>query len=140
MKSACQHQLKAYLCRCLRGADRNCLLAVTVALMVASTAGVVAADPIYLDLSPVANRGWEDDGIAGNGEGGWSDEGANDMFIFPPMPHGDVTRNGYHFRLVTPTPQRPNTIIMLRGQAMPDLPTQVKVAVPDAVGKYIYFL
>lgn len=39
-----------------------------------------AADPVFVDLRAVVNRGIEDDGAAGNAKGGWSDEGVNDMF------------------------------------------------------------
>ncbi|MEX0777684.1 MAG: glycoside hydrolase family 9 protein [Phycisphaeraceae bacterium] len=140
MNFARQLQSKAVSFPRLRGGYRAYLSAVTAALMVASAAGIVAADPVYLNLSDVANRRLEDDAVAGNGEGGWSDEGANDMFIYPPVQHGDVTRNGHHFRLAKPTPERPNTIIMLRGKALPHLPAKVKVAAPNALGKYIYFL
>ena len=61
-----------------------------------------AAGPIYVDLAPVVNTAREDDGVANNGQGGWSDEGINDMGIFPPIPVGEVERNGQKFRLLDP--------------------------------------
>ncbi len=126
--------------RYVHGGVRVRLLQMAAWAMVVWAPCMAAAEPIYLDLSDVANRQLEDDAVADNGKGGWSDEGANDMFIYPPVRHGDVTRNGHHFRLATPTDQQPNTIIMLRGQRLPDLPAEVTVTAPNARGKYIYFL
>ena len=40
-----------------------------------------AAEPVLIDLRPVLNTAWEDDGIPGNMAGGWSDEGVNDMLL-----------------------------------------------------------
>ncbi len=103
-------------------------------------AGRAAAEPFFVDLSPVANRSLEDDGIAGNGEGGWTDEGTNDLFIYPPVPTGRMERNGHHFYLPAPTDTQPQTMILLRGQQLPDLPQQVEVPVPQKTGRYLYFL
>ncbi len=34
-----------------------------------------AAEPFFVDQSPVLNASMEDDGVANNGAGGWTDEG-----------------------------------------------------------------
>ena len=84
--------------------------------------------------------GLEDDGIAGNGQGGWSDEGNNDMFIYPPLPDGEVTRNGYRFKLADPGANKGKSVVMLKGQRLKDLPAQVRIAAGNARGKYLYFV
>ena len=101
---------------------------------------VAVGETHYVDLSSAANRALEDDGVADNGQGGWSDEGANDMFIYPPLPFGEVTRNAHHFFLPRPTEAKPQTIVMLRSEALADLPERVEVSVPQVRGKYVYFL
>ncbi len=53
----------------------------------------MAAEPFFVDLSPVANTSLQNDGTEG-----WANEGVNDMFTYPPLPTGEVTRNGYRFR------------------------------------------
>ena len=53
---------------------------------------IFANKDFYVDLSPVANISREDDGIAKNGKGGWTDEGINDMFLYPPLPVGNYKK------------------------------------------------
>ncbi len=118
---------------------------VTLAAFVAAAqcvlcACVALADPVYVDLSPVANRSLQDDGVAGNSQGGWSDEGPNDMLVYPPVPYGPMTRNGHHFRIAEPASEDAPTIIMLRGRQLPDLPEQVTVPVDNTTGTYVYVL
>ena len=59
------------------------------------TAGGVLAATTLVDLSPVANTSLENDG-----DHGWSEEGINDMYLYPPVPTGEFTRNGYSFRVI----------------------------------------
>ncbi len=111
-----------------------------VTTLVTVIAWHASAQPHYVDLSGVVNRSLEDDGVIGNGQGGWADEGPNDLFMYPPVTFGDVTRNGHHFRLPEPDSPEDATVIMLRGQLLPDLPEKVTVPVDEAAGTYIYFL
>ncbi|NLF38681.1 hypothetical protein GX586_04505, partial [bacterium] len=98
------------------------------------------AAPVFLDLRAVANTAIEDDGIADNGAGGWSDEGANDMFIYPPVQTGIVTRGGYRFN-IAPAAGCSNSVIMLRGQERgTNKPGRVTVSVPKIAGSYLYVL
>ena len=60
-------------------------------------AAVCFGDPHYVDLSKVATTSLENDGNTG-----WANEGINDMFVYPPIPSGEVTRNGYKFNLPKP--------------------------------------
>ena len=101
----------------------------------------VSAAPIFLDLAPVVNTAREDDGIANNGQGGWSDEGINDMGIFPPIPVGEVVRNAHKFTLVDPAANGGRAVLMLKGaRAGQDKPERVSVPVPNAKGAYIYIV
>src|SRR5690606_28080795 len=111
------------------------VILIAIALAATSDAG-----PVHVDLSSVANRALEDDAVAGNGQGGWSDEGTNDLFIYPSIPQGKVVRNGHHFHLPAPKAPHDATAILLRGQKLPDLPKQVTVQVENASGRYVYFL
>ena len=101
---------------------------------------VLAAGPTFVDLAGQATVGLEDDALADNGQGGWSDEGANDMFIYPALPTGEVTRNGYRFKLLDPTANKGKAVVMLKGQKLKELPEQVRVPVANARGKYLYFV
>ncbi|MEI8198295.1 MAG: hypothetical protein WCI73_20570, partial [Phycisphaerae bacterium] len=103
-------------------------------------AAASAAGPTYVDLAAQATVGLQDDAIAGNGAGGWSDEGANDMFVYPALPTGEMTHNGYRFKLLDPAANKGKAVVMLKGQTLKDLPAQVQVPVANARGKYLYFL
>ena len=99
------------------------------------------AAPFFVDLSGAANTALEDDGIADNGKGGWSDEGLNDMFTYPPIEFGAVVRNGYHFLLPKPATPLTSTVVMLRGERRAQAkPEQAEIAVPDKAGKFLYLL
>jgi endoglucanase len=105
------------------------------------TAGVVRSAPYYVDLKPLANTSREDDGIARNGQGGWTDEGINDMFLYPPLPVGPVERNGYRFSLLDPTPSNACVALMLRvGAHDTGRPKSAQVSLPDVKGRFVYFV
>lgn len=105
-----------------------------------STANLFSA-PFYVDLKPVATTSFEDDGIAANGQGGWTDEGINDMFTYPAVPLGKAERNAHHFLIIDPAANNGASVIMLRGeQCGKEKPESVRVTVPDIKGKYIYFI
>ncbi len=100
-----------------------------------------AAGPIYVDLAPVVNTAREDDGVADNGQGGWSDEGINDMGIYPPIPVGEVERNGQKFRLLDPAAHEGRAVVMLKGlKRGTGKPEQVELPVPGLKGAYLYVL
>lgn len=83
----------------------------------------------------------EDDGIADNGAGGWTDEGINDRFLYPALPAGAVERNGHRFRLLDPAANEGRGAVMLRGERRGlDQPESVRVAVPDVAGRFVYFI
>src|SRR5512138_376100 len=94
-----------------------------------------AAEPHFVDLSPIATTSLEN-----NGQEGWSNEGINDMFLYPPIPSGEVTRNGYRFKLPQPKHTLDKTVVMLRGKSLPDKPTEATAEVPSVKGRFVYFL
>ena len=115
-------------------------LAVSLAILL-SLACAAPAAPCHVDLGPVANSGFGDDGIANNGKGGWTDEGINDMLIYPPIPAGAFTRNGYHFKIADPAVNKGLALVLLKGQVRgTNYPAAVTVPVPSAKGRYLYFL
>ena len=110
-------------------------------LLLLVTGSQLRAAPFFVDLTGVANTALEDDGIADNGKGGWSDEGLNDMFTYPPIEFGEVVRNGYHFLLPKPATPLASTVVMLRGERRAQTkPEQAEIAVPDKTGKFLYLL
>ena len=105
------------------------------------TNAVLAGEPFLVDLGKAANTNIEDDGIADNGKGGWSDEGINDMYIYPPVKFGKVSRYGYTFNVIDPKQNDGRSVIMLKGQARgKDKPESVTVPVPRVKGRYVYLL
>lgn len=94
-----------------------------------------AAEPFFVDLSPVANTTLEN-----NGQEGWSNEGVNDMFIFPPIPIGEVTRNGHRFNLLDPARNGGKTVLMLKSKRLASKPAEATVPVPEVKGRFVYFL
>lgn len=97
--------------------------------------------PFFVDLQSVANSSLGDDGIANNGKGGWTDEGINDMLIYPPIPAGLFSRNGYHFQTIDPAKNNGQSVILLQGQIRgTNYPSSVSVKVPDIKANYLYFL
>jgi len=97
--------------------------------------------PFFVDLSKAANVSREDDGVAGNRQGGWTDEGINDMYLYPPIPVGEVTRNGYSFSMLDPGDGSKPVAIMLRpGAEQADKPKSVDVEVPQVRGNYLVFI
>lgn len=102
----------------------------------------VTAATFHVDLSPVANISREDDGIAGNGVGGWTDEGINDMYLHPALPVGETTRNGFEFALLDPGPDglKPAALMLRVGAHQTNRPKSARVGVPDVRGAHVVFV
>ncbi len=95
-------------------------------------------DFTFIDLKSAANRGFADE-AAGDGKGGWSDQGpANDMSIF--NNYGKQTFGGIDFNIIDPKSNGGNSCIMLRGRADPSYPTDAEVTVDNLKTKGLYFL
>ena len=102
---------------------------------------ILPAETEFLDIKAQANTPLEDDGVANNGQGGWTDEGINDMGVYPPIPAGKIERNGYGFELIDPKANAGNSVIMLRGGTRgKDKPEVVEIPVGGKPAAFIYFL
>ena len=122
--------------------------AISLAILVAGASIAAAAQeaaplspPFFVDLTRIANTAIEDDGIADNGQGGWTDEGVNDMLIYPPVATGVVTRNGYLFNLPASMTKGGRAVLMLKGaNRAKDKPAEAVVEVPSVKAHYLYVL
>ena len=112
------------------------------ALLVVPLLQPASAATFHVDLSPVANISREDDGIAGNGKGGWTDEGINDLYLHPALPVGETTRNGFAFSLLDPGPDglKPAALMLRVGAHQTNRPKTARVDVPNVLGAYVAFV
>ena len=96
------------------------------------------AGAFFVDLKPHCNMGFADD-RAGDGKGGWADEGRfNDMRDFPT---GRRTYCGVPFDIIDPTTNGGRSIVTLRGtNVTPGMPERVAVAMEPRRVRYLYFL
>jgi len=89
-----------------------------------------------LDLRSVVNMDFKDD-IAGDGKGGWFDQGSND---FANMPIGRQVLAGVPFQIIDPARNNGKGALILYGTSrdyFPRAATGIKV---DGPAKYLYFL
>lgn len=125
------------------GAPQSSLFMKIICLagLVLATLATLHSEIIFLDLKPQLNTPLEDDGIANNNVGGWTDEGINDMFVYPPIPFGKVERNGHQFEIVDPKTNGGNSVILLRGsERAKDKPDVVEIPVGGKAAAFLYFL
>ena len=101
---------------------------------------IYAGETYFVDLTKVVNSDIEDDGISGNKKGGWSDEGINDMYIYPPLEFGKVNRYGYQFEILDPKKNDGKAVVMLKGQpSAQDKPAKVDIPIPVFIALTIDF-
>ncbi|MBT3381872.1 MAG: hypothetical protein HN742_04340 [Lentisphaerae bacterium] len=79
-----------------------------------------------VDLSKVANRSFADE-TPGDGEGGWTDEGENDMRF---LPTGEWLINGVPFRIMDAEENNGASCLVLSGGVQGDSPFPERVNVP----------
>lgn len=89
-----------------------------------------------LNISKVANMGFYDK-VAGDGKGGWSDQGKNDLREFKFK--GRTMFDGIEFNIIDPAKNNGKSCIVLRGQHKKTFPTKAEIKV-NAKGAGIYFL
>jgi len=128
----------------MRG-ERGCVRAVRLGVGLASlvlagallSAVALGAEGGYrtLDLRAVVNMGWRDD-AAGDGKGGWTDQGATDMRNVEP---GRREFLGIPFDLVDPAKNAGKAVLTLKAGKFPAGPASATVRV-GAAAKSIYFL
>lgn len=71
---------------------------------------------VCIDLSRAANTSFFDDKVVGNQQGGWTDEGSNDLGGWPPFPVGRTfDLRGYKFRIIDPAQNDGKSCIGLKG-------------------------
>ena len=88
-----------------------------------------------IDLRRYMNRALRDD-VAGDGTGGWSDQGDNDMRMFDKF--GNQEMLGVPFNFVDPEKNGGNGVVAIRGRNDMELPTSVSVPINrTAAGAYI---
>ncbi len=85
-----------------------------------------------ISLESVANRNFKDD-VAGDGKGGWSDQGENSVYGFP---LGRRKFKGIPFHISQSDGKQ---CLVMRGQNDQNLPTSAEVMV-DEKGKTVYFM
>lgn len=96
------------------------------------------AGVFFADLRPLCNMGFADE-QAGDGKGGWADEGRfNDMRDFPV---GKRTFCGVPFDVIDPATNAGRSIVALKGaNVTPSMPERVVVALEPRPVRYLYFL
>ncbi len=88
-----------------------------------------------VDLRAVANTGFRDE-AAGDGKGGWTDQGVNDA---REIPTGWQVWRGVPFEIIDPEENGGRSCIVLRGKGRPDFPEAVTVPVGERCD-VVYFL
>ena len=91
-----------------------------------------------LDLRDVVNMGFQENSVANDGKGGWTDEGAggNDFRNFPV---GRQLFAGVPFTIIDPLANAGRSCIVLRALGKPQFPEAVKFAV-NQPARSLYFL
>ena len=128
------------LCIRLCGGVWRIGLAVALAVgLVALPAGrsAHAAEPAFqtVDMKPAVNMGWQDD-VAGDGKGGWTDQGSTDM---RGMETGRRVYLGIPFDTIDPAANGGKAVLTLRSKKFPTGPLDA-VAQVNAAARSIYFL
>ena len=89
-----------------------------------------------VDISGVANRAFKDD-VEGDGVGGWSDQGDNDLRNY--TEYGNVKYRGIPFNIINPEKNGNKSCIVLRGRNDMNVPNEVAVDI-GTYAKGIYVL
>lgn len=89
-----------------------------------------------VDLRAVVNMGFKDE-FAGDGRGGWTDQGGNDMRF---IPVGHQTFRGIPFEIIDPKTHHGRASLILYGAARPYFPVTAEVTGIAKKARSIYFL
>ncbi len=116
--------------------QRIALLAAAAAVALAPPASPAAGkDFTPLDMTGVVNMGWRD-GVAGDGKGGWTDQGSNDMRAVEP---GRKVLGGVPFELIDPAGNGGKAVLVLKSRNFPSGAKACKLPV-GAKARAVYFL
>jgi hypothetical protein len=116
------------------------ILLTNLGVALASHAGtaVGAKETFFpIDIRKACNRGFKDD-VAGDGKGGWTDQGNNDMRYFPV---GTQVLGGVRFDVIDPARNDGKSCIALKGKPSPYFPAQsIDIPLGGARLDKLYFL
>ena len=90
----------------------------------------------FIDLREVANRAFVDS-VAGDGRGGWTDQGEN---CLRNAPWGVTDCNGVPFDFIRPDQNGERACVMLRGAALTELPDAVRGIGVNLKAQALFFL
>lgn len=91
---------------------------------------------VCVDLRPFANRGFKDE-VAGDGKGGWTDQGGND---FRNMPVGRQVAAGVVFDIIDESKNNGKSCIILKGKEFTQVPSSVTGIPIGRKVRTLYFL
>ena len=89
----------------------------------------------FVDLTPACTTGFADE-VAGDGKGGWTDQGKNDIRT---LPTGRVELRGIPFDIVEPAKNQGKSCVILKGKGRESLPAEAVIPVGKAC-ETLYFL
>jgi hypothetical protein len=89
-----------------------------------------------VDMRTAVNMGFKD-GISGDGKGGWTDQGGNDMRF---LPTGRQTFRGIPFDIIEPAKNDGKASLILFSTVRPYFPTEAEVKKIGRKARSIYFL
>jgi len=95
-----------------------------------------AADFIPLPLAGGANTGFSDT-VEGDRQGGWTDQGGNDLSVIPP---GRLTVSRVPFDILGEAAHPGKTCVVLGGAKRPYLPAKAELPVAGKLGACLYLL
>lgn len=113
------------------------ILRLFLLLAFASFSARAGNDFYFADLRKAANMGFADP-VAGDGQGGWTDQGPESDFDFFPV--GERTFLGVPFRVLDPERNGGRAIVVLKSRRRPSFPEQVEIPLPKKKVASIYFL
>ncbi|MEW6358424.1 MAG: hypothetical protein AB1696_18970 [Planctomycetota bacterium] len=90
---------------------------------------------VFVDISAACNTGFEDE-AAGDGKGGWTDQGKNDLRNIPP---GEMNLRGIPFRIIAPAQNDGRSCIVLKGKGRETFPESAAIPIHRKC-ETIYFL
>ena len=111
-------------------------MAVAITLVTGITDAAAQESFVPLDLRAVANMGFQDS-TAGDGRGGWTDQGGNDMRF---LPTGRQTFRDIPFDIIDPKSNNGKSSLILFGTARPYFPVDAEVKGIGKKATSVYFL
>lgn len=128
--------LQNVFCNIVFGEDEREYFAVDVGMLNQKQLKNIQRSFKKIDLKPYATRDIKDE-VAGDGTGGWSDQGDNDLRMFDEF--GDREMLGIPFEFIDPATNNNKAVLALRGQNDMELPTSVDIPI-DSTTAGAYFI